>query len=114
MFRTFLLLIFSLTIVLMYRNAAAQGRIDCNSMNSHVLGQPVHYCVLLPQNYDSSAHSARVMPVLYFLHGLNENEQTLFKTGGWELIDDVRQKHKIGDFLIVTPEAKASFYINSA
>ena len=52
--------------------------------------------------------------MLYFLHGLGENEQTLFKTGGWNLIEDLRQQHKIGDFLIVTPEAKASFYVNSA
>jgi S-formylglutathione hydrolase FrmB len=52
--------------------------------------------------------------VLYFLHGLGENEQTLFKTGGWNLIEDLRQQHKVGDFLIVTPEARASFYVNSA
>jgi S-formylglutathione hydrolase FrmB len=52
--------------------------------------------------------------VLYFLHGLGENEQTLFKTGGWNLIEDLRQQHKVSDFLIVTPDAKASFYVNSA
>ena len=34
--------------------------------------------------------------------------------GGWDLVQDLRREHKIGDFLIVTPEAKASFYINSA
>ncbi|MCU1297340.1 MAG: putative esterase, partial [Acidobacteriaceae bacterium] len=52
--------------------------------------------------------------MLYFLHGLGENEQALFKSGGWDLIEDLRQQHKIGDFLIVAPEAKRSFYINSA
>ena len=35
-----------------------------------------------------------------------ENEQTLFNTGGWNLIEDLRQQHKIGDLLIVAPEAK--------
>jgi len=94
--------------------AAAQSRIDCNALNSHILGEVVHYCVLLPPGYDSPAAKAVRYPVLYFLHGLGENEQTLFKTGGWNLIEDLRQQHKVGDFLIVTPEAKATFYVNSA
>jgi S-formylglutathione hydrolase FrmB len=93
-------------------SASAQSRIDCNALNSHILGEAVHYCVLLPSSYDSAP--AKRYPILYFLHGLGENEQTLFKTGGWNLIEDLRQQHKVGDFLIVTPEAKASFYVNSA
>lgn len=96
--------------------ASAQSRIDCNALNSRILQEAVHYCVLLPPGYDSSdsKHSPHSYPVLYFLHGLSENEQTLFKTGGWDLIEDLRQQHKVGDFLIVTPEARASFYVNSA
>jgi S-formylglutathione hydrolase FrmB len=93
-------------------SASAQSRIDCNALKSRILGETVHYCVLLPPSYDSVP--AKHYPVLYFLHGLGENEQTLFKTGGWNLIEDLRQQHKIGDFLIVTPEARASFYVNSA
>jgi S-formylglutathione hydrolase FrmB len=93
-------------------SALAQSRIDCNALKSHILGEAVHYCVLLPSNYDSAP--AKHYPVLYFLHGLGENEQTLFKTGGWNLIEDLRQQHKVSDFLIVTPDAKASFYVNSA
>ncbi len=92
--------------------ASAQSRIDCNALKSRILSDTVHYCVLLPQSYDAAP--AKHYPVLYFLHGLGENEQTLFKTGGWNLIEDMRQQHKIADFLIVTPEAKASFYVNSA
>jgi S-formylglutathione hydrolase FrmB len=91
--------------------AAAQSRIDCNALNSHTLGQLVHYCVLLPPGYD---REARAYPVLYFLHGLGENEQTLFQTGGWTLIDDLRKGGHLKDFLIVTPEGRASFYVNSA
>jgi S-formylglutathione hydrolase FrmB len=96
--------------------ASAQSRIDCNALKSHILGETVHYCVLLPPGYDSAPASPSSLryPVLYFLHGLGENEQTLFKTGGWNLIEDLRQQHKVSDFLIVTPEAKASFYVNSA
>ena len=102
-------------IALVCSAAHGQSRIDCNALNSHVLGQAVHYCVLLPAGYDAAVgHPAQRYPVLYYLHGLGENEQTLFKSGGWNLVEDLRQQDKIGDFLIVTPEAKSSFYINSA
>ena len=94
--------------------AVAQSRIDCDALHSWILGENVRYCVLLPAEYDSTGAKGNKYPVLYFLHGLGENEQTLFKSGGWNLVEDLRQQHKIGDFLIVTPEAKASFYINSA
>jgi S-formylglutathione hydrolase FrmB len=93
-------------------SATAQSRIDCDALKSRILGDTVRYCVLLPPSYDS-ARSNR-FPVLYFLHGLGEDEKTLFKSGGWNLIEDLRQQHKISDFLIVTPEARASFYVNSA
>jgi S-formylglutathione hydrolase FrmB len=94
----------------------AQSRIDCNAMNSRVLKQVVHYCVYLPAGYDAGAaeHPARPYPVLYFLHGLGDNEQTLFNSGGWTLLDDLRHQHKMGDFLMVAPEGRRSFYINSA
>jgi S-formylglutathione hydrolase FrmB len=94
----------------------AQGRIDCNTLESPILGHAVHYCVMLPASYDSTANarSERRYPVLYFLHGLGDNEQTLFKSGGWNLIEDLRQRKQISDFLIVTPEGMRGFYINSA
>jgi S-formylglutathione hydrolase FrmB len=94
--------------------ALAQSRIDCNVINSIILREPVHYCVLLPDGYDSPAQKTTKYPVLYFLHGLGDNEQTLVKSGGWSLIQDLRQQHKIAEFFIVTPQAKASFYVNSA
>ena len=70
----------------------------------------------MPAGYDASAalHPAKRYPVLYFLHGLGDNEQTLFNSGGWTLLDDLRHQHKMGDFLIAAPEGRRSFYINSA
>src|SRR5882762_2651675 len=103
-------------VPLLFSQAHAQGRIDCNALKSQILGQPVHYCVMLPPGYDAAAagHSPRRYPVLYFLHGLGDNEQTFFKTGGWTLVEDLRQQGQISDFLIVAPEGRSSFYINSA
>jgi S-formylglutathione hydrolase FrmB len=94
----------------------AQSRIDCNALNSRILKHEVHYCVYLPAGYDAVAtkHPPQSYPVLYFLHGLGDNEQTLFNSGGWTLLDDLRQQHKIGKFLIVAPEGGRTFYINSA
>jgi len=97
-------------------SAQAQSRIQCNALNSRILKYPVHYCVYLPASYDSGSTNTvpEHYPVLYFLHGLGDNEKTLFNSGGWTLLDDLRQQHKLGDFLIVAPEGRRSFYINSA
>jgi S-formylglutathione hydrolase FrmB len=99
-------------LVLLIASAAAQSRIDCSAMKSRILGEAIRYCVLLPASYDSA--KAQHYPVLYFLHGLGESEKTLFDTGGWTLIDDLQEEWKIGEFLIVAPEGKSSFYINAA
>jgi S-formylglutathione hydrolase FrmB len=97
-------------------SAQAQSRIQCDALHSRILKYPVHYCVYLPASYDSGATKTvpEHYPVLYFLHGLGDNEKTLFNSGGWTLLDDLRQEHKLGDFLIVAPEGRRSFYINSA
>ncbi len=96
--------------------AHAQSRIDCNAMSSHILKHPVHYCVYIPASYDASAskRAPQRYPILYFLHGLGDNEQTLFNSGGWTLLDDLRRQHKVGEFLIAAPEGGRTFYINSA
>jgi S-formylglutathione hydrolase FrmB len=94
--------------------AHGQSRIDCNALKSRILGEDIHYCVMLPAGYDAAENSGRRYPILYFLHGLGDNEQSLFKSGGWNLVEDLRRQRKIGDFLIVAPEGTQSFYINSA
>jgi S-formylglutathione hydrolase FrmB len=95
--------------------AHAQSRIDCDALNSSILKHPVHYCVYLPAGYEAGASQrpAQKYPVLYFLHGLGDNERTLFNSGGWTLLDDLRRQHKMGEFLIVAPEGGRTFYINS-
>jgi S-formylglutathione hydrolase FrmB len=90
---------------------AASGRVECNSMPSKILGHPVPYCVLLPPGYD--ADKSRRFPILYFLHGLGDDEQMFVHTGGWNLVEDLWEKQQLTEFLIVTPAAGATFYINS-
>jgi S-formylglutathione hydrolase FrmB len=103
-------------VPLLFSEVHAQGRIDCNTLESRVLGQTVHYCVMLPHAYDvaTAGRSPRRYPVLYFLHGLGDNEQTFFRSGAWDLVENLREQGAISNFLIVVPEGKRSFYINSA
>jgi S-formylglutathione hydrolase FrmB len=89
----------------------AAGRAECRSVPSKILGYDVPFCALLPPSYDSDA--TQRYPVLYFLHGIGENEQVLLNSGGLLLVQDLRDQKQIGDFLIVTPAAGRSFYINS-
>jgi S-formylglutathione hydrolase FrmB len=115
--RFFASFLFFVALFAFFVSNRAFAQIDCSSLDSRILKRPVRYCVQLPTNYatakDAHGQLARY-PVLYFLHGLGDNEQTLFKTGGWTLIEDLRERQKIGNFLIVAPEGRTSFYINSA
>jgi S-formylglutathione hydrolase FrmB len=101
----------AMLLVLFCAPAHAAGRAECRSVPSKILARPVAYCVLLPPSYDSD--KARRYPVLYFLHGLGQNEQALLDSGGWSLIQDLWDQKKIGDFLIVAPDGDRSFFINS-
>src|SRR4051794_39674171 len=114
--RTSFWLTFAAFLGLLVGSSSAQSRIDCSALNSHVLQRAVRYCVYIPSGYDAGAAQKppRRYPVLYFLHGLGDNERTLFNSGGWTLLDDLRRQQKVGDFLIVAPEGRRGFYINSA
>src|SRR5579864_4981283 len=91
--------------------AATSGRAECQGVKSKILGRSVAYCALLPPSYDSE--KTRRYPVLYFLHGLGENQHILLNSGGWDLIQDLWDQKRIGEFLIATPAADRTFYINS-
>jgi len=91
--------------------ADAAGRVECSALASSLLGREVRFCALLPASYD--AHPARRFPVLYWLHGLGQDEQALVDSGGWTLVTDLRQHGELGDFILLTPDAGQSFYLNS-
>jgi S-formylglutathione hydrolase FrmB len=89
----------------------AASRVDCSELPSKVLGRSVPYCVLLPPSYD--AQKTQRYPVLYYLHGLGDNEQSLINGGGWSIYDEQLSQNKIGEFLIVSPNEFRSFAVNS-
>jgi len=90
---------------------AATGRVECNSLPSKFVHRAVPYCVMLPPGFN--ADKTRHFPILYLLHGLGDNEQFFIHSGEWNLVEDMREKGELKDFLIATPEGGASFYINA-
>jgi S-formylglutathione hydrolase FrmB len=91
--------------------AQAQGRAECRTVASTILKRSVRYCALLPASYDTD--KTRRFPVLYQLHGLGDSEQSLVNSGGWDLIEQLREQKRIGEFIIVTPDGARTFYVNS-
>ncbi len=91
--------------------ANAQGRSECSAVRSAVMGRAVKFCAILPPSYDKEA--TRAYPVLYWLHGLGENEQTFIDFGGWNLVENLQEQKRIGEYLIVIPDGGRSFYVNS-
>ena len=92
-------------------STSTRGRAECRQVNSKILAKPVPYCIFLPPSYDADA--TRRFPILYFLHGLGENEQILLNSDGWQIIEDAWAQKALGEFVIVAPAAGRSFYINS-
>jgi len=90
--------------------AFAAGRAESRAIQSKILGRPVRYTILLPPSFDTA--KTRRYPILYYLHGLGDNEQTLLR-GGWDLVEMLQQSGQIGEFLIATPDGGRGFYINS-
>jgi S-formylglutathione hydrolase FrmB len=107
------LLFCSLLLLIFAQSAFAAGRVECGAVQSSFAGHPVQYCALLPPSYDNSTAGKKVFPVLYMLHGLGQDAQSLISDGIWNLVEDLQGQKKIGEFVIITPTADRSFYINS-
>jgi len=105
------LVIVVLLLIFPCRVRAVTGRVECNSVPSKILARNVAYCVVLPPSFD--ADKTRHFPILYFLHGLGDNEQFFVHSGAWNMVEDLRERGELKDFLIATPDGGAGFYIDS-
>ncbi len=90
----------------------AEGRAECATVASSILARPVRYCAFLPASFDTD--KTRRYPVLYYLHGLGDNEQSLLNSGGWDLVEDMRRSGKVGEFVILAPNGGHTFFLNSS
>lgn len=92
------------------RYAVSASGVDCGKIQSTILGRSVAYCIDYPADYGSSS---KPYAALYFLHGLFENEQSWIDRGGKQILDDLRSRGEIGNFLVVLPDGGTTFYVNS-
>ena len=72
---------------------------------SRVLGREAKYRVVLPANYELTAHR---YPVLFLLHGVFGGFEN------WETLTDVTRHASAAEIIIVMPDAGNSWYVNSA
>jgi len=87
--------------------------IEFNSFDSKSLGVQARYSVFLPPSF--SEDSSRTYPVIYFLHGLNNDETswTVERYGGIQkTIEELILAKKIPEFIMVHPRGDNSFYCN--
>jgi len=101
-----------LLVLMLAPTVHAQGRAECATIKSAILGRPVRYCAFLPPSFDTD--KTRQFPAMYYLHGLGDNEQSLLNSGGWDLIEDMRRTGKVGDFVVLAPNGGHTFFMNSA
>lgn len=102
-----------IVVLLAAVSVCAQDRADCRAFRSALLHSSVRYCVYLPASYSAPDAKARRYPVLYLLHGLGGNEQSMALDGEWTDLQDLRHQNKVGEFLVVAPDGGGTFYINS-
>lgn len=96
------------------RDVVPEGsRVQYKTYQSALMSRELRYALYLPPSYDGSG--TRKYPVLYFLHGLNENEMRWSTRGEADLIlDKMIAAKSIGEFIVAIPmSSTTSFYTNA-
>lgn len=90
----------------------AQEHVQYKAFQSKLLGREIRYGVYLPPSYATSP--AKKYPVLYFLHGLFEDETRWSSRGGTDqIMDRMIADGKIGEFIVAIPNGATSFWVNT-
>lgn len=89
------------------------SRIEFGSFDSKSIGMPEPYSVFLPPSFSKNAD--RTYPVIYFLHGLNNDETswTVERYGSFQnTLEEMILASKLPEFIMVHPRGGSSFYCN--
>ena len=87
-------------------------QVEYKSFTSKVLGRELRYGVYLPPSY--AASPGKKYPVLYFLHGLFEDETRWSTRGGTDqIMNRMIADGKLGEFIVAIPYGGTSFYTNT-
>ncbi len=88
--------------------------IEFKSYDSQCIGMPERYSIFLPPSF--SKNPSRTFPVVYFLHGLNNDETswTVERYGHVQnSLEQMMIAGKLPEFIMVHPRGESSFYCNS-
>jgi S-formylglutathione hydrolase FrmB len=91
------------------------GLVEFKSYESQCVGGTEPYSIFLPPSY--AKESTRTYPVIYFLHGLNNDHTswTVERYGSMEnKVEEMIQAKRIPELIMVHPWGDASFYCNYA
>ncbi len=94
------------------RDVIPEGsRVQYKTLSSDILSREIPYGLYLPPSYDQTETD---YPVVFFLHGANENEKRWSTRGGTDLmLDEMIAAGEIGEFIVAIPSGENSFYTNS-
>ena len=84
--------------------------IEFKSFDSTSIGQALYYSVFLPPSF--SKNPSRTYPVIYFLHGLNNDDSswTVERYGHIQnSLEQMMLSGKLPEFLMVNPRGDSSF-----
>ncbi len=96
------------------RSAAAEMLLS-QSFHSAALDLPMKYSVYLPAEYGAPAAAEKRYPVVYLLHGVGDNERAWPVYGKVaETADRLVENGSLPPMIIVMPDAKRSWYVDSA
>jgi S-formylglutathione hydrolase FrmB len=102
----------ALVLILAFGTELLAQHVEYKSFQSKLLGRELRYGVYLPPSYNASP--AKKYPVLYFLHGLFEDETRWSTYGRTDAkLDQMVAEGKIGEFLVAMPFGGTSFYTNT-
>lgn len=87
--------------------------VEFRNFESKAIGMPERYSVFLPPSY--SKDPARMYPVVYFLHGLNNDDTswTVDRYGDLQnQVENMILAGKIPEIIMIHPDGDSSFYCN--
>jgi enterochelin esterase-like enzyme len=100
-----------LTSVAMAQRIPTGKVIEEQNVKSDILDYNVKYAIYLPADYETSN---RTYPVVYLLHGYGDDQTGWLQFGEINrYADKAIAEGKIPPMIIVMPDAKTTFYINS-
>src|SRR5438046_7169947 len=102
----------SLVLLLLFSTEVLAQHVEYKSFSSKLLEREFKYGVYLPPSYSSSP--TKKYPILYFLHGLFEDETRWSTRGGTDqIMNRMIADGKIGEFIVAIPNGATSFYTNT-